>query len=123
MVTCRRRRSIPIPVTTPRPLFSMVNAILSRAGDAAPMQWDGTTLKAFTGVAAVMISGVVLLAGVRAVMPMMVSLPVSPRYSGQPSNASSSASRLSKRSLRWRSLWKATHAACEARRMVEMLRS
>ena len=49
----------------------MVNAILSRAGDAAPMQWDGVTLKAFAGVAAVILSGVVLLAGVRAVVPMM----------------------------------------------------
>ena len=31
------------------PLFSMVNAILSRTGEAAPMQWDGVTLKAFAG--------------------------------------------------------------------------
>ena len=53
------------------PLFSMVNAILSRTGEAAPMQWDGVTLKAFAGAVAVIISGVVLLAGVRPVAPMM----------------------------------------------------
>jgi hypothetical protein len=35
------------------------------------MQWDGVTLKALAGVAAVIISGVVLLAGVRPVVPMM----------------------------------------------------
>jgi hypothetical protein len=35
------------------------------------MQWDGMTLKAFAGVVAVVISGVLLLAGVGPVVPMM----------------------------------------------------
>src|SRR6516165_8131279 len=50
------------------PLFSMVNAILSPTGEAVPMQWDGVTLKAFAGAVAVIISGVVLLAGVAAML-------------------------------------------------------
>jgi hypothetical protein len=35
------------------------------------MQWDGLTLKAFGGVAAVIASGALLLAGVGLVVPMM----------------------------------------------------
>jgi hypothetical protein len=35
------------------------------------MQWDGLTLKAFAGIAAVIASGVLLLAGVRLVVLMM----------------------------------------------------
>jgi hypothetical protein len=37
----------------------------------APMQWDGVTLRAFAGVAAMIVSGVLLLAGVGVVVPMM----------------------------------------------------
>ena len=36
-----------------------------------PMQWDGLTLKAFAGVAAVIASGALLLAGVGLVVPMI----------------------------------------------------
>jgi hypothetical protein len=100
----------------------MVNAILSRAGDAAPMQWDGVTLKAFAGAAAVMISGVVLLARVRPVVPMMGVVAGIAAYPGPASNASSSAPRLSKRSIGWQSRWRVTHVARVARRMVKMPR-
>jgi hypothetical protein len=38
--------------------------MLSAAGDAARMEWDGVALKAWAGIAAVITSGVLLLAGV-----------------------------------------------------------
>jgi hypothetical protein len=65
-----------------------------------PVQWDRLTLKAFAGVAAVIASGTLLLAGVGLVVPMMwASLLVSPRSSGPVLTGSSFASRLSKRRL------------------------
>jgi hypothetical protein len=41
------------------------------SGDAAHMEWDGPTLKAWAGIAAVIASAALLLAGVGLVVPMI----------------------------------------------------